>query len=64
MIDPEEKYGCRLTALENNVQRRTPRGEENIWVPNHKYEDTIRMDLKEIGCDSLVWMQLGQDGIR
>jgi hypothetical protein len=23
MIDPEEKYGYRLMALENNVQRRT-----------------------------------------
>jgi hypothetical protein len=32
MIDPEEKYGCSLTALENNVQRRTnePRREEVI----------------------------------
>jgi hypothetical protein len=29
--------------------------------PRHRWEDGIRMDLKETGCGSVEWIQLAQD---
>jgi hypothetical protein len=34
---------------------------EPLGRPRHRWEDGIRMDLREIGLGSVEWIQLAQD---
>jgi hypothetical protein len=43
-------------VLMGNPEGKTPRGR-----PRHRWEDGIRMDLREIGWRSIDWIQLAQD---
>jgi hypothetical protein len=38
-----------------------PEGKRPLGRPRHRWEDGIRMDLREIGWGSVVWIQLAQD---
>jgi hypothetical protein len=38
-----------------------PEGKRPLERPRHRWEDGIRMDLREIGWGSVDWMQLAQD---
>jgi hypothetical protein len=38
-----------------------PEGKRPLERPRHKWEDGIRMDLREIGWGSVEWIQLAQD---
>ena len=38
-----------------------PRGKRPLWRPRHRWEDTIRIDLKEIGINTKNWFDLAQD---
>jgi len=29
--------------------------------PCHKFEDNIKMDLQEVGCESMDWIDLAHD---
>jgi hypothetical protein len=49
---------------ERNVYRALmgkPEGKRLLGRPRHRWEDGIRMDLKEIGWGSVDWIQLAQD---
>jgi hypothetical protein len=49
---------------ERNVYRilmGNPEGKRPLERPRHRWEDGIRMDLKEISCGSVDWIQLAQD---
>jgi hypothetical protein len=35
--------------------------EKTLERPRHKWEDGIKMDLREIGWGSVEWIQLAQD---
>jgi hypothetical protein len=37
------------------------RGKRLLWRPRRKWEDNIKMDLKEVGCDGMDWIELSQD---
>jgi hypothetical protein len=41
----------------------TPTGEKPLGRPIHRWEDNIRMDLKEIGINTRNWIDLAQDRI-
>jgi hypothetical protein len=41
-----------------------PEGERPLARPRHRWEDNIKMDLREIGIDRSNWIQLAQDRIR
>jgi hypothetical protein len=43
-----------------------PEGKRPLGRPKHRWEDGIRMDLREIGWGSVEWIQLAQvrDGCR
>jgi hypothetical protein len=41
-----------------------PEGKRPLGRPRHRWEDGIRMDLKEIGCGGVEWIQLAQDRYR
>jgi hypothetical protein len=49
---------------ETNVYRvlmGKPEGKRPLGRPRHRWEDGIRMDLREIGWGSVDWIQLAQD---
>jgi len=39
----------------------TPEGRRPLGRPRHRWEDNIRMDLREVGCGCVDWMELAQD---
>ena len=36
-------------------------GKRPLGRPRHRWEDNIKMDLKEMDCDARNWMELAQD---
>jgi len=38
-----------------------PEGREPLGKPRRRWEDNIRMDLREVGCGCVDWMELTQD---
>jgi hypothetical protein len=40
---------------------RIPEGNRPLERSRHRWEDNIRMDLKEVGCGSMDWIELAQD---
>jgi hypothetical protein len=38
-----------------------PKGKKPLGRPRHRWEDGIRMDLREIGLEGVDWIQLAQD---
>jgi hypothetical protein len=49
---------------ERNVYRglvAKPEGKRLLGRPRRRWEYWIRMDLREIGCGSVEWIQLAQD---
>jgi hypothetical protein len=39
----------------------TPAGKRPLGRPMHRWEDNIRMDLKEMGINTRNWVDSGQD---
>ena len=38
-----------------------PEGRRPLGRPRRRWEDNIRMDLREMGCGCVDWMELAQD---
>ena len=38
-----------------------PEGRRPLGRPRHRWEDNIRMDLWEVGCGCVDWMELAQN---
>ena len=38
-----------------------PEGKRPLGRPRHRWEDNIKMDLKEVGCDPGEWIDLADD---
>jgi hypothetical protein len=38
-----------------------PEGRRPVGTPRHRWEDNIRMDLREVGSGCVDWMELAQD---
>jgi len=36
-------------------------GKEPLGRPKHRWEDNIKMDLQEVGCEDMDWIDLAQD---
>jgi hypothetical protein len=36
-------------------------GKRPLGRPRHRWKDNIRMDLQEVGCRSMDWIELAQD---
>jgi hypothetical protein len=41
-----------------------PEGERSLGRPRHRWEDNIKMDLREIGIDGANWVRLPQDRVQ
>jgi len=40
---------------------RKPEGKRPLGRPRHTWEDTIKMDLQEVGCGGMNWIDVAQD---
>jgi hypothetical protein len=38
-----------------------PEGKRPHWRPRQRWEDNIKMDLQEVGCGGMDWIELAQD---
>jgi hypothetical protein len=38
-----------------------PEGKRPLGRPRHRWEDGIKVDLTEIGCEGVEWIELAQD---
>jgi hypothetical protein len=38
-----------------------PEGKRSLRRPMRRWEDNIKMDLQEVGCDGMDWIDLAQD---
>ena len=38
-----------------------PEGERQLGRPRHRWEDNIKMDLQEVRCGGMDWIELAQD---
>ena len=38
-----------------------PEGKRPLGGPRHRWEDNIKMDLQELGCGGMDWIELAQD---
>jgi hypothetical protein len=38
-----------------------PEGKKPLGKPRRRWEDDIKMDLQEVGCGGIDWIQLAQD---
>jgi hypothetical protein len=38
-----------------------PEEKKPLGRPRHSWEDTIKMDLQEVGCGSMDWINVAQD---
>jgi hypothetical protein len=36
-------------------------GKRPLGRPRHRWEDNIKMDLQEVGCRGMDWIELAQD---
>jgi hypothetical protein len=43
---------------------RRPEGKRSSGRPRRRWEDNIKMDLREIGIDGTNWIQLAQDRVQ
>ena len=38
-----------------------PEGKRPLGTPRRRWEDTMKMDLREVGCDPGEWIDLAED---
>ena len=38
-----------------------PEGKRPLGRPRRRWEDNIKMDLQEVGCGIMTWIELSQD---
>jgi len=41
-----------------------PEGKRPLGRPRHRWKDNIKMDLQEVGCGGMDWIDLAQDRYR
>jgi hypothetical protein len=38
-----------------------PEGKRRLGRPRRRWEDNIKIDLQEVGCENMDWIDLAQD---
>ena len=52
-------YGERRGEYRVSVGK--PEGKRPLGRPRHRWEDNIKMDLQEVECEGMDWIDLAQD---
>ena len=58
---------CRTYGERRGVYRvlvGKPEGKRPLGRPRRRWVDNIKMDLQEVGCGGMDWIELAQDGDR
>jgi len=50
-----------ILYLSPEVLVRKPKGKISLVRPTRRWEDNIKMDLQEVGCEGMDWIELAQD---
>ena len=45
----------------NRVLMGKPEAKRPLGRPRRRWEDNIKMDLQEVGCEGVDWIELAQD---
>jgi len=55
--------GCKIVWCQANVVVGKPEGKRPLGRPRRRWEDitSIKMDLQEMGCGGMDWIELAQD---
>jgi hypothetical protein len=55
-----------ITALimRRGDKKQKPQAKRLLGRPVYRWEDTIKMDLKEIGYEGVEWIQLAEDRVQ
>jgi len=51
--------GERRAVYRNLVGK--PEGKSPLGRPRHRWEDNIKMDLQEVGCGGMAWIERAED---
>ena len=43
---------------------RKPKGKTTLGRPSYRWEDNVKMDIQEVGCGGMEWIDVAQDGYR
>ena len=38
-----------------------PEGKRQLGIPRRRWDNSIKMDLQEVGCEGMDWIDLSQD---
>jgi hypothetical protein len=38
-----------------------PEGKRPLGIPSRRWEDNIKIDLEEVGCGGMEWIEMAQD---
>jgi hypothetical protein len=38
-----------------------PDGKKSLGRPRHRWDDNVKMDLQEVGCEDMDWIDLFQE---
>ena len=60
-IDKIEKYEMGEACSTYGCFEGKPEGKRPLGRPRRRWEDNIKMDLQEVGCGVLDWIELAQD---
>jgi hypothetical protein len=55
---------CSINGAKGNAYRISvgkPEGKRSLGRPRRRWVGNIKMDLREIGCDGMDWIDLSQD---
>jgi len=52
-------YGEEERCTKDLVKK--PEGQRLLGRPRHRWEDNTKMDLQEVGCGGIDWINLAQD---
>jgi hypothetical protein len=44
-----------------NISCKSPAGKRTLGRVTHRWEDNIKMELQEVGCGGMDWIELVQD---
>jgi len=55
-------YGGRRGLYRVLIEK--PEGKRPLGRPRHSWEDNIKMDLQEVGCWGMDWIEVARDGDR
>ena len=55
------KYSLSPYLSVHRVLVRKPDGKRPLGRPRHRWGDTIKMDLQEVGCGGMDWIDVAQD---